>query len=211
MLVVALESPPGGGKGFLLKYLAAKGLHPLRCQVAMHDDAIHHIMDMNTDASRWALFTELYFLSVHVQRYRQARQEAAQQPNTVLVLEGSPVTDKLCYFEDQRNRERLHPLEAQLYDEWYAKLRPLWHIDHHLLLLSDMHAHMERIIDNAKVEQAGVGLEEVHAMTQAYVRSLPGAFVLPCPPFFEDNVPVLERLRATLVELLQALCQQHGT
>ena len=40
-------------------------------------------------------------------------------------------------------------------------MQPCWSIDHHLLLLSDMHAHIERIIDNAKVEQAKLGLDDV--------------------------------------------------
>ncbi|WIA10876.1 hypothetical protein OEZ85_011042 [Tetradesmus obliquus] len=162
MLVVALESPPGGGKGFLLKYLASKGLgHAANVHVALHDDAIHHLMDMNTDGARWAFFTELFFLSNHIHCYRQAC-KAAQQA-AVLLLEGSPVSDRLCYYEHHM-RERMHPLEAQLYEEWYAKLLLHWRVDHHVLLLADMHAHMQRIIDNAKVEQAGLMLDDVHAM-----------------------------------------------
>lgn len=203
MLVVSVESPPGGGKGFLLKYLSAKGLYPMHGRVALHDDAIHHIMDMNTDSSRWAFFTELFFLCTHVQCYQQAMANHGSK-DTVLLLEGSPVTDKLCYYE-KHHQSKMHPLEAQLYEEWYEKLKPLWRVDHHLLLLSDMHAHMERIIDNAKFEQAGIGLEDIHALTETYVKALPKAYVLPCPANFEDNEPVLENLRAVVIRLMQSL------
>lgn len=218
--VVSVESPPGGGKGFLLKYLAAKGLvsPTLVGHVVLQPDAIGHIMDMRTDTARWAFFTELFFLCTHVTSYKQALANitannhnnnntssaaaaAPQQQHHVLLLEGSPVTDKLCYFE-QQHRANMHPLEAELYEEWSHKLQPYWHVDHHILLLSDMHAHVERIVDNSKVEQAHLGLDEVHGLIKTFVHALPGAYIVPCPPNFEDNEPVLDNLRTTLVNVL---------
>lgn len=203
MLIIAVESPPGGGKGFLLKHLAAKGIAPLHGFVSLHDDAISHVLDMNTDPVRWGLFTELFFLHMHVSCYEKALTTAAAGKGeaVVVLLEGSPVSDRACYMLKQQ--QHLHPLEVELYEEWWSKLRPRWHVDHHILLLSDIHAHMERIIDNAKVEQAGLGLAEVHGLIDAFVCALPEACVITCPSNFEDNEPVLEHLRATMVRLLK--------
>ncbi|KAF6252696.1 hypothetical protein COO60DRAFT_1463561 [Scenedesmus sp. NREL 46B-D3] len=153
-------------------------------------------MDLNTDASRWAFFTELFFLAAHVQCYQRGVAAAAARAD-VLLLEGSPVTDRLCYFEAQC-RARMHPLEAELYMDWYQRLEPTWHVDHHILLMSDMHAHVERIIDNAKVEQASIGLDDVFELIETYVEALPQAHVVQCPANFEDNEPVLENLRAVV-------------
>lgn len=202
MLVVSVESPPGGGKGFLLKHLASRGLQ----RIALQDDAIHHMMDMNTDGARWAFFTELFFLSMHVQAYLKAA--AGAGPGAVVLLEGSPVSDRLCYYQKQ-HRARMHPLEAELYDTWWALLEPLWRVDHHVLLLSDVHSHLERIIDNAKVEQANIGLPEIHTMIATYAAALPQAYVLSCPANFEDNEPVLENLRATLQALLRSMALEQ--
>ncbi|WIA15737.1 hypothetical protein OEZ85_002354 [Tetradesmus obliquus] len=163
--VVSVESPPGGGKGFLLKYLASKGM-----RVALQDDAICHIMDLNTDARRWAFFTELFFLDMHVKCFKDASNSSGG--GGVLLLEGSPLTDRLCYYEALHKRS-MHPLEAELYEQWYEILRPQWRVDHSLLLLADTHAHVERIIDNAKVEQAALGIDQLHAMLNTYVAALP--------------------------------------
>jgi deoxyadenosine/deoxycytidine kinase len=204
MLVISFESPPGGGKGFLLKHIAAKGLHPYSPVIALHDDAIDHIVDLNTDETRWAFFTEMYFLHTHVRCYEQAVAGAIARPGQqhhqpLVLLEGSPATDWSCHFA----RLGMHRLEAALYSEWFGLMRCKWHVDASIMLLSDMHAHMERIIDNAKVEQAGLKLDDIHGMIETYAQALPGAYVLPCPANFEDNEPVLEALRAVVLRIIR--------
>lgn len=196
-IVIAVESCPGGGKGFLLKHLAAHGLPGGvgHVNVFLQDDAIEHVIDAVHDSARWFLTTELYFLLQHV------RQLMGESYGHVTFVEGSPLTDFMCYFVAQPK----HPLEDELYREWYAILRPLWHVDAHVLLLSSPHEHLERIIGNSKKEQSHTNIMSLYKQEEQYKSILHTSPSLVCHANFEDNEPAMEIMKAQLADIVQML------
>lgn len=195
VFVVSIESPLGGGKGFFLKYVRQHALiKGLETQVVLQDDSISHVMDMNNDPRRWLCFTEFDFMYKHVLSVRDAR---ARKPD-ILVIEGSPATDRGCYFLDMQ----CEPCERELYEEWYGILGHLWSVDLHVHLKSSIHSHFERVMGNSKKEQAFVTLTYLAHKLRLFQDVLPGCPRLVCENNFEDNEPVLEVMRQKLCALI---------
>ena len=194
--VISLEGPPGAGKGFLLKHMATTGLGAdISCSVRLQPEAISHILDYNTDAPRWALFTELFFLFQHATA-------AMDSCTDVCFVEGSPLSDNACYYK-QLVAHLMHPLERALYEEWFDILEPLWHVDMSILLSADTHAFLDRVIDNGKTEESHLGLEQIQQIWEAYLHGLDAdiTWVLPCSARFEDSVVQLQVLHHALANL----------
>jgi deoxyadenosine/deoxycytidine kinase len=197
-LVIAVESCPGGGKGFLLKHLASNGLDGTRrIDIVLQDDSIEHVVDFVHDPTRWVLVTELHFLMQHVRSIR----EHPKGPDAVTFVEGSPYTDFMCHFEPNEK----HPLEESLYRQWYEIMRKHWHVDAHILLLSSPHEHLERIIGNSKKEQSHTTILSMYKQTERYKQVLGHAHLLVCYPNFEDNEPAMEIMKMQLTEIVQML------
>ena len=202
--VISIEGPPGAGKGFLLKHLGTAGLGSAKCTVHLHPEAICHVLDFNTEPKRWALFTELFFLFSH-----------ALAPVSIAAdyafVEGSPISDKACYF-DRIAATSMHPLEQEVYKEWYDLLRDRWHVDMPILLKADAHALLERIIDNGKTEQAHYSLEHLQCMSEAYMQGLDPekTWVINCSMRFEDNSPQLVEIQQAIARLLTSVHPGRG-
>lgn len=196
-LVIAVESCPGGGKGFLLKHLSTHGLEGVEgsIDVVLQDDSIEHVVDFVHDPKRWLLVTELHFLMQHVRSMRE-RPKAA-----VTFVEGSPYSDFMCHFEPHEK----HPLEERLYRQWYLIMQKYWHVDAHVLLLSSPHEHLERIIGNSKKEQSHTTILSMYKQTERYKQVLGHAHILVCHPNFEDNEPAMEIMKMQLVDIVQML------
>lgn len=193
MVVIALECPPGGGKGFLLKHLAQHGLGDTRVSVYLQDDSIDHVMDYLTDPERWILTKELHFLIRHVLAMRNA--------TGVVFTEGSPYTDYRCYFADAKK----HPLEDNLYKDWYNFLTPMWNVDMHVFLVESPHQHLERIIGNSKKEQGNTSILSIYKHINLYQTHMRTSQHLICHPNFEDNEPAMEIMKKQLIEIVQML------
>jgi hypothetical protein len=195
MVIVAIESPPGGGKGFLLKNLGAHGLGKEPVRVCLQDDAIDHVMDYLKDPERWILVKELHFLWKHVVAIRDAPLDH------VTFIEGSPLTDFFCYFEPAKK----HPFEERLYKDWYKFLRSSWDVDAHVRLVASPHDHLDRIIGNSKKEQGNTTILTLYKMDCDYKRWLGHAHDLICYSNFEDNEPAMEIMRHQLDDIVQML------
>lgn len=197
-IVVALESCFGGGKGFLLKNVAASGLGPpwanKKVQVMFQDDHIENVIDAAADATRWTLCKELGCLLDHVRMF-----EGIDPSADLVVVEGSPASDRLCYFLEQCRDER----ERALYETWYALLEQRWRVDAHVLLDQSAYCILERIVSNSKKEQGGTSLEGVARAADLYRRAFfgDGRRVVRAPDHFEDNEPAMEALKRRLAEI----------
>lgn len=195
-IVIAVESCPGGGKGFLLKHLAAHGLPRIgQVGVLLLDDSIEHVIDAVHDPKRWTLTTELHFLIEHVRMLK------SKSYNDITFVEGSPLTDLMCYFAPAQK----HPLEDNLYKEWYELLRPMWSVDVHVLLTSSPHEHLERIIGNSKKEQSNTTILSLYRQEERYKSVLRTHPTLVCHANFEDNEPAMEIMKAQLSDIVQML------
>lgn len=185
-IVVSIESPLGGGKGFFLKYLRqCKSIGTYSTNIILQDDAISHVMDMNNDFKRWALFTELDFLLKHVSSISNALK---QPQKNIIVIEGSPLTDKTCYFDEMT----IDTLEQELYEEWFDILKAFWKVDVYISLKSSIHSHYDRVMGNSKKEQSFVTLSYLAHKLQLYNNNLIGCPKIICENNFEDNEPVLQ-------------------
>lgn len=206
LLVVSIESPLGGGKGFFLKYMRQhkewierQGFNgKAQVHVCLQDDSISHVMDMNNDEKRWALFTELDFLYKHVANIKFAH-DSLQGTNAVLFLEGSPISDKHCYFDAI---ESISEAERELYTEWYDILKNHWKMDMSVLMKSSIHSHFDRVMGNSKKEQSFVTLGYLSQKAKRYASLLNSSPKLICENNFEDNEPVLEVMCQVLVDLI---------
>lgn len=196
--IIAIESCPGGGKGFLLKHLAQYGLHPYKVAVLLQDDSIQHVMDYNKDPKRWNLTKELHFLLRHVQQISDA---CKMTDVDVIFIEGSPVTDCHGFFLQSPRTAS----EEGLYHEWFRLLQPRWHIDAHVLLSSSPHEHLERIIGNSKKEQSHTTIVSVHNQMKVFYNLLRHTHMLSCHPNFEDNEPAMEIMKSHLRDIVQIL------
>jgi len=199
-LVIAVESCPGGGKGFLLKHLASNGLDGCdqsQLNIVLQDDSIEHVVDFVHDPKRWLLVTELHFLMQHV----QAMRNCVTDSQSVTFVEGSPYTDFMCHFETHEK----HPLEERLYRQWFDIMRQYWRVDAYVLLLSSPHEHLERIIGNSKKEQNHTTILSMYRQTERYKQVLGHAHILVCYPNFEDNEPAMEIMKMQLAEIVQML------
>lgn len=199
-LVVAIEGPVGSGKGFLLKYIRQRGLDNVSVQVQLHDDAVPNIVDCHRDTSRWGLFTELDFLFRHVQAYVQIQKSRTAD---VILLEGSHVADRFCYFELIRNQ--LTPVEQRLYEDWIGVMCE-FNMSHKTIFLDcDPHDCLHRIINNNKREQCDIDLTEISRLRRLYEKNLPhDALRIACAPNFEDNEPLLESMRKRVSSVVDA-------
>jgi thymidylate kinase len=189
-LVVSVESPLGGGKGFFLKYLRQHTL--LQGQdvaVCLQDDSISNVMDMNNDSRRWGLFTEMDFLVRHIISIHQAHKVAK-----VVIVEGSPISDRMCYFADTM----CEALEKRLYEEWYNILEHYWHVDICFYLRSSIHSHFDRVMGNSKKEQSFVTLQYLSRKIAMYDNLLSESPMVTCENNFEDNEPVMHVMRDKL-------------
>lgn len=196
MVVIAIESPPGGGKGFLLKHLAQHRLGDVPLSVALQDDSIDHVMDFINDPARWILAKELHFLWSHVSAIlKQAK------AGEYLFIEGSPYSDFMCYFKPHPK----HPLEERLYKGWYDFMSKFWTVDMHILLVASPHEHLERIIGNSKKEQGNTTILSLFTHSCIYKMNLGHAQLLVCHPNFEDNEPAMEIMRKQLKDIVQNL------
>lgn len=196
-VVVCIESPLGGGKGFFLKYIRQHVFKHHKVYVDLQDDAISYVMDMNKDSKRWAVFTELDFLLNHV----CAISTASKQQCDFAIIEGSPITDKYCYFNDID----VTPVEKKLYDEWFNILKPYWHIDANVYLYSSTHSMFDRIMGNSKKEQAFVTLNYLAHKIALYNKCLANSPRISCEHNFEDNEPVLEVMKDQLFHYMNRL------
>lgn len=196
LLVVSIESPLGGGKGFFLKYMRQHKewiehymkVRNVNIQIALQDDSISHVMDMNNDERRWALFTELDFLFKHVSTIKGANRTSIKDHKTALFIEGSPLSDKLCYFDTINTVTKA---EKHLYNEWYDILSEYWHVDKSILVHSSIHSHFDRVMGNSKKEQSFVTLAYLSHKAQLYASVFKNSPKLICENNFEDNEPVL--------------------
>lgn len=194
--VISIESPLGGGKGFFLKYLRQyKTLKGKELHVSLQDDAISHVMDMNNDAKRWSLFTELDFLLKHVLCIME---KCSAPRDSIVILEGSPQTDRCCYFNVSASDES----ERELYDEWYSIIAKHWKVDMHVMLKSSIHSHFDRVMGNSKKEQAFVTLGYLSHKLKLYDKVLHGSPQIVCEHNFEDNEPVLQVMKEKLEFLI---------
>jgi Deoxynucleoside kinase len=201
--IVSIESPLGGGKGFFLKYIMKSNiLSKFIVEGHLQDDSISHVMDMNNDAKRWALFTELDFLIRHVMGIKKCKSRFyGNSQNHLVLIEGSPITDKLCYVD---NSTDIDPLEKELYNEWFDILKPQWHIDMSVFLKSSVHSHFDRVMGNSKKEQAFVTLSYLSGKMIQYEQTLQGCVKLICENNFEDNEPVMR----VMAKQFESICRQ---
>jgi len=197
VLVMCIESPPGGGKGFLLKHLGQHGIRmSIPMNVVLQDDAIDHVMDYVKDEKRWLLTKELHFLWMHTRGIVDAMNLGT---DGVILVEGSPVSDYLCHFRQCEKTD----LEDKLYREWYEILRAYWKVDIHILLTASPHSHLERIIGNSKKEQSHTSIFGLYVMNNLYHRAFGGsAEVIVSYPNFEDNEPAMEIMRRELQDVI---------
>lgn len=201
-IIVSIEAPLGGGKGFFLKYCRQHAFSGMDVTVSLQDDSIAHVIDMNADPNRWALFTELDFLFRHVQAIHSTQSNSAHTPDMLLV-EGSPLTDRVCYMHD--TAAGIDPLDLKLYDIWYDVLLPYWKVDMHVRLKSSIHSHYDRVIGNSKKEQSFVTLGYLAHKGQLFDACLHGCPIMTCENNFEDNEPVLEVMKAMIERMLRML------
>jgi hypothetical protein len=196
----------GGGKGFFLKYLRQKAsLVGRKVSILLQDDAISNVMDCSTDPNRWALFAELDFLLKHVMSI-QAAQCTQHDETSIVLVEGSPLTDKTCYFDSAET----DPLQAELYGVWYEILKPKWRADLHVLLRSSIHSHFDRVMGNSKKEQAFVTLSYLEEKQKHFAKALQGHPRIMCEHYFEDNEPVLDVMRDNLERIVSQFAPLSG-
>ena len=198
--VVCIESPPGGGKGFLLKHMSQHGikLQTWSVHVVLQDDAIDHVMDYVKDERRWLLTKELHFLWMHT----RGIQDAIRQGHDLVFVEGSPLSDYMCHFRPCEKTD----LEDKLYREWYEIMRSFWQVHVHVLLTTSPHSHLERIIGNSKKEQSHTSIFGMYVMTGLYQRTFGGsAEVIVSYPNFEDNEPAMEIMRGEIQDVIYRL------
>lgn len=206
LLVVSIESPLGGGKGFFLKYMRQhkewierQGLNgSAHLYVCLQDDSISHVMDMNNDEKRWALFTELDFLYKHVHNIKTLN-DSLEGENAVLFMEGSPASDKHCYFDAI---ESITAAEKSLYNEWYGIMKQFWNVDTTVLMKSSIHSHFDRVMGNSKKEQSFVTLGYLSQKAKLYMDNFGTCPKLICENNFEDNEPVLAVMCEVLIDLI---------
>jgi len=197
-MIVAVEAPPGGGKGFLLKHLQARGVPGLR--VALLDDDISSLLDCQNDPARWGLVTQLSVFAAHIDMQNQERPVA-----DALVMEGSHHSDAECHAR----LATMHPQERALYDEATSILRATLREPVGLVvyLKSDLHTCFERIVSSARKEQTGISLQAVAQHLAAYedfVATCPVPVVeLDCPAYFEDNEPLVTALADRVLAALR--------
>lgn len=193
--IVSIESCAGAGKGFLLKHIMQNGLPWFSTHVYLQDDSIDQVLDYNKDPRRWILTKELHFLFNHVKAL------GGGESADVVLVEGSPVSDRLCFFDASCS----HPLERQLYQEWYDLMRPHWKVDLHIVLVSSPHDCLDRIIGNSKKEQASANLSQICKQMNTYTKTfseLATVEEIVCLPNFEDNEPAIEIMKNQLCELI---------
>lgn len=210
-LVVSIESPLGGGKGFFLKYCRQQTFSGLQVAVLLQDDSIATVMDMNTDPQRWSCFAELHFLLMHVAGihhiiHPQPKSVASSPAPDVLLIEGSPRSDYACYMVEN---PAIDPLEKELYTIWYDILVDYWTIDVYLRLKSSIHSHYDRMIGNSKKEQSFVTLGYLASKYISFEKCLHGQPFMLCENNFEDNEPVLEVMKGKLEHLIRTKLASH--
>lgn len=203
-IVVTIEGPVGCGKGFLLKHIRQYGLPCTEnLQVQLHDDAVSHVYDCHKNPARWGLFTELDFLFRHVQAYVMLQKSTDVD---VILLEGSHVADRFCYYE--MIKPHLTLIEQQLYEEWISVLCEFDMSHSTIFMQCDTHDCLQRIMDNSKREQWEVDLLELHRLQKLYRKHLPADTChLVCSANFEDNEPLLEAMRYQVSDMVKVWMQ----
>lgn len=210
-MIVAIESPPGGGKGFLLKYLYVYAKYerdvPFRFETLHLDDNMSHMMDFNVDPHRWSFFTQADFLLKHYDMLQQA--QAAADPSAaadVFFIEGSVLTDFHCHIQHMHDAGFLRGFEHDVLSQWFRHMSStLPCVDLFVELKCDTQTHFERVVNNSKREQAYISLQHVKDMQSAYRRVVEQVGIAPvltvhCPPCFEDNEPCLNAVCKQIVD-----------
>lgn len=198
-LVISIESCAGAGKGFLLKHIMQHGLSNYSTRVHLQDDSIDQVLDYNKDPKRWILTKELHFLFNH------AKAMTFLDNVDIIFTEGSPFSDKSCFFENNCT----NPLEKELYADWYKLMRPHWQVDLYIHLITSPHDCLDRIIGNSKKEQASANLSQICKQMILYQKMFNHEELaapveeLICLPNFEDNEPAIDIMKASLCDIIR--------
>lgn len=197
--IIAVESCTGSGKGFLLKYISQHGLLPgSKVHVCLQDDSIDQVLDYNKDPRRCMLTKEMHFLLSHVHNINESVQ---REDVDVVLIEGSPVSDRRCYFEVGCQNK----LEKELYEDWFEFLRPFWNVDAHVILAADPHSSLDRVVNNSKKEQAFLDLAKLSRTIALYDTVFADWPRIECIDHFEDNEPALEVMRMRIARKTKEL------
>jgi len=205
VIIISVESCPGGGKGFFLKYMNThiRTKYPAlaaRCAMGLLDDTIGNMLDFTNDPGRWAMFNQLVYYLKHYKSSSLA---------PVVFVEGSLDTDVHCvtrYFQD---KGYLHEKEADVLRGWHDRIirkgTPL--PDAIIYLENTVHHHFERVVHNSKREQAHFTRTMLAAMKIRYDEIVSAINVptlrIRCIPHFEDNEPVLTQMAHIAMDFLQ--------
>lgn len=204
MTIIALESCPGGGKGFFLKYLNThiRTKYPAlagRCAVVLLDDTIGNMLDFTNDPDRWAMFNQMVYYLKHFKFGTIA---------PVVFAEGSLDTDVHCVTHYFHEKGYLHRAEVDVLRAWHDFIRPkLPPPDAVIYLENTVHHHFERVVHNSKREQAHFTRAMLAAMKTRYDAVVTAMNVptlrIRCVPHFEDNEPVLTHMAHVAMDFVQ--------
>jgi deoxyadenosine/deoxycytidine kinase len=208
-MIVAVESCPGGGKGFFLKHLSTY-LHNLGItdfSTQLLDDNISHMLDYSKDQNRWAAFNQFDFMLKH---YKAAR----GPPDTLVLVEGSIASDFECIVPHVG--AMFEPAEQDLIDGWHSlmtcKSPPP---DAIIYLDADAHNHFERVVNNSKREQAYLShasLRQLKSQFDAYIdRAAVPVLRLKCVSNFEDNEPTLNKMAEETLSFLRKVFKEKAS
>lgn len=204
MTVIMLESCPGGGKGFFLKYMNThiRTRYPTlagRCAVALLDDTIGNMLDFTNDPARWAMFNQMVYYLKHFKFGTMA---------PVVFMEGSLDTDVQCVTHYFHEKGYLHRAEHDVLRAWYEYIsKKTTPPDAIIYLENTVHHHFERVVHNSKREQAHFTRAMLAGMKARYDAVVAGMSVpkmrIVCVPHFEDNEPVLMHMAHVVMNFLQ--------
>lgn len=201
-MIVAIESAPGGGKGFFLKHLTTylRNTGVTSFSTVLLDDSISNMMDYSKDQKRWAAFNQFDFLMKHF--------KAVDHQSPLTFVEGSMGSDYQCMARHSMGKRLMEHHEASLVTQWYGFLNTkAWRPDAIIYLNSDPQNHFERVVNNSKREQAYLShgtLRSLKLRFDEYIGLCPVPVLnLQCVPNFEDNEPVLNKMAEETIRFLK--------
>ena len=173
-VMISIDGNIGSGKSTLLGMLKDRGFEPAtpkRTSVHFAPERTHEWKGMlesyYEDTKRWAFSFQMQVLLSHIRNHREARALGTD----LCFVERSPLAARWVFGEILKRDGTLTEVEAALFDD-YMELA--WCPDAIVLLDCSPETCLERVAKRSRTGEAGIPLEYLRSVSQAYEEFVQG-------------------------------------